>query len=147
MFNIYFQEFGLSQFCFPGQCGPSAPQPAAPSGGDGQYPTHSVQEPAQLQQQGVQTTPKSSLQLLYFASVWWGVCLSLQQTPAYSRHTLHQDRRLDRGGRPLHRHHSLGERHSYHTITHWPQVPLTPWHTCPAIQENNSNSWISQKID
>lgn len=48
--------------------------------------------------------------------------LSMQQTPAYSRHTLHQDRRADKSGRPLHRHHSLGERHSYNTITHWPQV-------------------------
>lgn len=48
--------------------------------------------------------------------------LSMQQTPAYSRHTLHQDATMDRAGRPLHRHHSLGERYLYNTITHWPQV-------------------------
>lgn len=44
---------------------------------------------------------------------------SLQQTPAYSRHTLHQDTSVDRTRKPLYRHQSLGERYSYNTITHF----------------------------
>uniref|UniRef100_A0A3Q3AX61 Sodium/hydrogen exchanger n=1 Tax=Kryptolebias marmoratus TaxID=37003 RepID=A0A3Q3AX61_KRYMA len=43
-------------------------------------------------------------------------------TPAYSRHTLHQDVTTDRTRKPLQRHLSLGERRRYNTITHWPQV-------------------------
>ncbi|XP_029969767.1 sodium/hydrogen exchanger 2-like [Salarias fasciatus] len=45
-----------------------------------------------------------------------------KQTPAYSRHTLHQDATGARTRRPLHGHHSLGDRRTYNTITHWPQV-------------------------
>ncbi|XP_037636575.1 sodium/hydrogen exchanger 2-like isoform X4 [Sebastes umbrosus] len=40
-----------------------------------------------------------------------------KQTPAYSRHTLHQDAATDRTRKPLHRHQSLGERYSYNTET------------------------------
>ncbi|XP_024862466.2 sodium/hydrogen exchanger 2-like isoform X2 [Kryptolebias marmoratus] len=43
------------------------------------------------------------------------------KTPAYSRHTLHQDVTTDRTRKPLQRHLSLGERRRYNTITHWPQ--------------------------
>ncbi|XP_069553215.1 sodium/hydrogen exchanger 2-like [Brachyistius frenatus] len=43
------------------------------------------------------------------------------KTPAYSRHTLHQDATVDRTRKPLHRHQSLGERHTYNTIPHWSQ--------------------------
>ncbi|XP_037636573.1 sodium/hydrogen exchanger 2-like isoform X2 [Sebastes umbrosus] len=39
------------------------------------------------------------------------------KTPAYSRHTLHQDAATDRTRKPLHRHQSLGERYSYNTET------------------------------
>ncbi|XP_039872290.1 sodium/hydrogen exchanger 2-like [Simochromis diagramma] len=42
-----------------------------------------------------------------------------KQTPAYSRHTLHQDTSVDRTRKPLYRHQSLGERYSYNTITHF----------------------------
>ncbi|GLD72123.1 sodium/hydrogen exchanger 2-like isoform X1 [Lates japonicus] len=42
-----------------------------------------------------------------------------KQTPAYSRHTLHQDATMDKTRRPLHRHQSLG--YTYNTITHWSQ--------------------------
>ncbi|XP_013884853.1 sodium/hydrogen exchanger 2 [Austrofundulus limnaeus] len=44
-----------------------------------------------------------------------------KQTPAYSRHALHQDVTTDRTRRPLQHHQSLGERRRYNTITHWPQ--------------------------
>uniref|UniRef100_A0A3B4YNI7 Sodium/hydrogen exchanger n=1 Tax=Seriola lalandi dorsalis TaxID=1841481 RepID=A0A3B4YNI7_SERLL len=44
-----------------------------------------------------------------------------KQTPAYSRHTLHQYATTEKTRRPLHRHQSLGERYSYNTITHWSQ--------------------------
>ncbi|KAM4621892.1 sodium/hydrogen exchanger 2-like [Polymixia lowei] len=44
-----------------------------------------------------------------------------KQTPAYSRHTLHQDATMDRTRKPLRRHQSLGERHTCTTNTHWPQ--------------------------
>ncbi|XP_067104269.1 sodium/hydrogen exchanger 2-like [Osmerus mordax] len=42
-----------------------------------------------------------------------------KQTPAYSRHTLHQDATVDGTRKPLRRHQSLGERHSH--------TPHTPW--------------------
>ncbi|KAM9377537.1 sodium/hydrogen exchanger 2-like [Pholidichthys leucotaenia] len=38
-------------------------------------------------------------------------------TPAYSRHTLHQDASMDTAGKPLHR----NQRYSCNTITHFPQ--------------------------
>ncbi|TNM99107.1 hypothetical protein fugu_013671 [Takifugu bimaculatus] len=44
-----------------------------------------------------------------------------KQTPAYSRHSLHQEAAAGRTGRPLHRHHSLGERNTRDTSTHGPQ--------------------------
>ncbi|XP_028445160.1 sodium/hydrogen exchanger 2 isoform X1 [Perca flavescens] len=44
-----------------------------------------------------------------------------KQTPAYSRHTLHQDATMDRTRKPLHRHRSLGERYTFNT-----QVPYCP---------------------
>lgn len=52
-----------------------------------------------------------------FICVW-----TFQQRPAYSRHTLHQGTAEDRPRRPPHRHQSFGERYTYNTITHWPQV-------------------------
>lgn len=58
---------------------------------------------------------------------------SLQQTPAYSRHTLHQDTTVHRTRKPLYRHQSLGERCSHNAITHFPQV-----HT-------HSHSYLSEK--
>uniref|UniRef100_A0A3Q1JAR9 Sodium/hydrogen exchanger n=1 Tax=Anabas testudineus TaxID=64144 RepID=A0A3Q1JAR9_ANATE len=45
-----------------------------------------------------------------------------KQTPAYSRHTLHQDNTVNTPRWPLHRHQSFGERYTYNTITYWPQV-------------------------
>lgn len=50
----------------------------------------------------------------------------LQQTPAYSRHTLHQDASTDRTRRQLHRHQGVGERHATSTVTQWSQVPWPP---------------------
>ncbi|KAK5613373.1 hypothetical protein CRENBAI_023060 [Crenichthys baileyi] len=44
-----------------------------------------------------------------------------KQTPAYSRHTLHQNVTTDRMRKPLHRHLSLPLRCTYNTITHCPQ--------------------------
>ncbi|XP_035982790.1 sodium/hydrogen exchanger 2-like isoform X3 [Fundulus heteroclitus] len=44
-----------------------------------------------------------------------------KQMPAYSRHTLHQDLTTDKMRKPLHRHQSLTERCTYHTITYCPQ--------------------------
>ncbi|XP_047210541.1 sodium/hydrogen exchanger 2-like isoform X2 [Girardinichthys multiradiatus] len=43
------------------------------------------------------------------------------KTPAYSRHTLHQNVTTDRMRKPLHRHMSLPLRCTYNTITHCPQ--------------------------
>ncbi|KAM6953184.1 sodium/hydrogen exchanger 2-like [Aplochiton taeniatus] len=45
-----------------------------------------------------------------------------KQTPAYSRHTLHQESTVDGGRKPLRRHQSLGERHTHSTHTPSAQV-------------------------
>ncbi|XP_067374445.1 sodium/hydrogen exchanger 2-like [Channa argus] len=44
-----------------------------------------------------------------------------KQTPAYSRHTLHQEDTVNRPRRPLHRHQRFGETYTHNTITHWMQ--------------------------
>ncbi|XP_068181583.1 sodium/hydrogen exchanger 2-like [Antennarius striatus] len=44
-----------------------------------------------------------------------------KQTPAYSRHTLHQDASKDKTWPPLHRHHSLPERNTCYTGAPWTQ--------------------------
>lgn len=48
--------------------------------------------------------------------------LPMQQTPAYSRHTLHQKAAGGRMARPLHRHQSLGEKNTPSASTYGPQV-------------------------
>ncbi|KAM4732488.1 sodium/hydrogen exchanger 2-like isoform 3-T3 [Anableps anableps] len=47
--------------------------------------------------------------------------LNNKQTPAYSRHTLHQEVSTDRMKKPLHRHQSLAERCTYNRVTDCPQ--------------------------
>ncbi|XP_030251307.1 sodium/hydrogen exchanger 2-like [Sparus aurata] len=65
-----------------------------------------------------------------------------KQTPAYSRHTLHQDATMDRTRKPLHRHHSLGERYTYNTITHWPQGEAGEFNGSRRVRAGLSRSHI-----
>ncbi|KAL7395050.1 hypothetical protein ABVT39_009179 [Epinephelus coioides] len=58
-----------------------------------------------------------------------------KQTPAYSRHTLHQDATTDRTRKPLYRHQSLGERYTYIT-----QVEDAEFNGCRRVRAGLSRS-------
>nr|XP_033488634.1 sodium/hydrogen exchanger 2-like isoform X4 [Epinephelus lanceolatus] len=57
------------------------------------------------------------------------------KTPAYSRHTLHQDATTDRTRKPLYRHQSLGERYTYIT-----QVEDAEFNGCRRVRAGLSRS-------
>ncbi|XP_061582357.1 sodium/hydrogen exchanger 2-like isoform X2 [Cololabis saira] len=62
------------------------------------------------------------------------------KTPAYSRHTLHQQVTMDRTRRPLHRHQSLGERCSYNTGAQQPQGEDGKFSDCQRMRAGLSRS-------
>ncbi|KAM6923997.1 sodium/hydrogen exchanger 2-like [Xenentodon cancila] len=63
-----------------------------------------------------------------------------KQTPAYSRHTLHQQVTMDRTRRPLHRHQSLGARCPYNTPAHRPQGEDGKFSACHRVRAGLSRS-------